>query len=270
MQEVSVKFYLANKSIDNVIELSGNPGYINGRPVIVSYVNSNHTVNFFNNTSESRRRMLFPENRNGLCVLSNTSINFVKFGMNKRTKCRYVYPHTLSKRNMCNNIQKDINELLSLNNISISPLGNPHDIADDNWIKLLIVLNKQEPVYGDYNENNLKLYCYNLINRLSVTFMFANVNEKSYTGQNKILSAKYEVTTMNFSFNIEDISVVMTIDVNFVDLSKPSTIEYAGSPHINIHLPKDFFFPFPQNGCLNMSNMCIVTIYCFIILFLCK
>ncbi|KAJ8726356.1 hypothetical protein PYW07_001054 [Mythimna separata] len=272
MQEIGVHFYLVNKSIDYVIELSGNPGYVNGLPVIASYVKTNHTDNFFNNISETWRRMLFPENRNGLCVASNTSHNIVKFGVNKRTKCRYIYTHrTISKKNMCSNIQNEIIGLLKLNNnISISPFGNPHDITDDNWINLLVDVNKQEPIYGEYNENTLKLYCYNLINRLSVTFMFANVNEKSYTGQNKILSATYEVTARNISFNIEDISIVITVDVNFVDLSKPSIVEYAGSPHINIHLPRDFFFPFPQNGCFNMSNMSIVTIYCFVILFLCK
>ena len=272
MQEVSIHFYLSNKSIDHAIELSGNPGYINGLPIIVSYAKSNHTDNFFNISTETRRHMLFPENRNGLCVSSNTSNNVVRFGINKRTKCRYVYSHTtLSKNNMCNNIQNDINELLRLNiNASVSPFGNPHEIVDHGWIKLHMDINRQEQIYGDYNENTLKLYCYNLINRLSLTFMFANVDERSYTEQNKILLAKYEVTAKNFSFNIEDISIVITIDISFVDLSKPSVIEYAGSPHINIHLPKDFFFPFPQNGCLNLSNTCIISIYCLVILFLCK
>lgn len=270
MQEIRVQFYLANKPINDVIELSGNPGYVNGLPVIASYLKNNHTDNFFNNTSETRGRMLFPENRNGQCVLTNTSNNIVKFGINKRTKCRYVYT-TFSKTNTCNNIQNGIIRLLRLNNnVSISPFGNPHDISDDNWINLLVDEYKHEPTYGEYNENTLKLYCYNLINRLSVTLMYANVDEKSFTEQNKILSAKYEITAKNVSFNIEDISIVITVDINFVDLSKPSIIEYAGSPHINIHLPKDFFFPFPQNGSYKMSNTLIVKIYCFVILFICK
>lgn len=268
MQEININFYMSNKSIDHVIELSGNPGYINGLPVIASYVKSNYTDNFFNNTSETRRRMLLPENKNGLCVLSNTTSNIVTFGISKRNKCRYEHPHTtLPKKNMCNNIQNGIIELLRLNsNISISPLGNPHGIADDGWINMFIDTNKRDPVYGEYNENTFKLYCYNLINRLSVTFMFANVDEGSHKGQNKILSAKYEVTTRNVSFNVEDISIVITVDINFVDLTKPSVIQYAGGPHLNIHLPKDFFFPFPQNGCIHMSNTLIVTIYCCVIL----
>ncbi|KAF9822947.1 hypothetical protein SFRURICE_018121 [Spodoptera frugiperda] len=268
MQEVRVHFYMANSSTENLIELSGNLGYINGLPVIASYASNNHSDNFFNNTTVIRR-MLLPENRNGLCVRTNTSNNFVKFGMNKRTKCRYIYsPKNKSKQKMCNNIQSDINEMLRLNNnVSVSPLGNPQDITDDKWLYLGLDKHKLEPVYGEYNENTLKLYCYNLINRLSITFMYANVDENSYTEQNKIMSAKYEVTTNNFTFIGEDISFVITIDINFVDLSKPSVIEYAGGPHLNIHLPKDFFFPFPQNSCTQVVNKCILTICCYVMLF---
>lgn len=268
-QEINIHFYMANKSIDHILELSGNPGYINGLPVIVSHVQSNHTAYFYKNTSE-RSRMLFPENKNGLCTISNTSTNIVKFGINKRTKCRYVHPHVTLKNNMnvCKNIQNDFIELLRLsNNISVSPYGNPYDITDDNWINLRIDMNKQEPVYEEYNVNTLKLHCYNLINRVSVIFMFASVDEKAYKGQNKIMTAKYEIVTKNLSFNMEDISAVITIDINFVDMSKPSLIEYAGSPHLNIHLPKDFFFPFPPNSCHRVTNSCIVTIYCCVTLF---
>ncbi|KAF9415045.1 hypothetical protein HW555_007201 [Spodoptera exigua] len=268
MQEVRVHFYMANKSIEHVIELSGNLGYINGLPVIASYAGNNYTEHFFNNTSEIRS-LILPENRNGLCVRTNTSNNFAKFGVNKRTKCRYTYsPKNKTKQKLCNNIQADIYKLLRLNNnISISPFGNPQDITDDKWLHLELDKHNLEPVYGDYNENTLKLYCYNLINRLSITFMYAKVDENSHTEQNKIVSAKYEATMDNLTFSSEDISFVITIDINFVDLSKPSDIEYAGGPHINIHLPKDFFFPFPQNSCIPLVNTCFVTICCYVMLF---
>lgn len=47
MQEVRVHFYMANNSTENLIELSGNLGYINGLPVIASYASNNYSDHFF-------------------------------------------------------------------------------------------------------------------------------------------------------------------------------------------------------------------------------
>lgn len=271
-QEINVNFYIANKSIDLILQLSGNPGYIEGLPVIVSYAKNNHTELFYNNTLAYKSNMVFPDNKNGLCDMTHTSSNIVKFGVNKRTKCLYVHPYEgVPKPDICNNIQSDINKLLKLHkNLSISPYGNPRDLSDNLWLNLEINIEKQEPVYGQFNDKSLKLHCYNLITRLSLIFMYASVDENAYTGQNKILSIKYEVAANNHSFYVEDISIVTTIDIIFMDVTKPSVYEYAGSPHLNIYLPRDFFFPFPPNTSAHMSTTCLMILLCCVIVFFCK
>ncbi|CAB3249996.1 unnamed protein product [Arctia plantaginis] len=264
-QEITVKFIMANKSLDYVIKFSGNPGYINNLQLIFSNAKSNFTDRYFNNTPTGNYWIL-PDNQNGLCILTNMSENFIRFNLNKRTKCRYVYTHQISKKNdtsACKAIQDDISALLGLNReVLIAPFGNPYAVKDEDWIKMQT--NILSPVYGEYSNQTFKLHCYNLVHRVSFLFVFASV-EKNFVGQNKILSAKYEALPINRSFNVEDISMVLTIDINFIDASTPNLYVYASSPYLSIHLPKDFFFPFPPNSVSHLSNLHIVAILCNII-----
>lgn len=268
-QETTVKFVMTNRTINSVIEFSGNPGYISNLPIIVSTAKSNFTETFFNNTSDNY--MYISGNDDGMCISSKSSQNVVRFGVNTRRKCRYVYPHRIDTRNstnICKSIQYNIINLSGLNaNLSISPFGNPYGITDDSWIRLQKEDIDNKPVYGGYSEHVSKLHCYNLINRFSIVILYANVDEKGFTDQNKIVLAKYEAVSHNVSFNVEEISTVVTIDINFIDVSRPSLYVYAGGPHLNIHLPKDFFFPFPPNKSLHVFNSCIVTIICCVTIF---
>ncbi|XP_075992300.1 tectonic-1-like isoform X1 [Anticarsia gemmatalis] len=269
-QEITVKFIMSNKSLDNVIEFSGNPGYISNLPIIISTAKSNFTEHFFNRTMQSSK-LNFPLNKEGICFSTNSSQNFVRFGLNKRTKCRYVHAQRTVRQNItsvCKSIQENIQNLLGLDKeIYISPFGNPYGIRDENWIHLQKEIS-EEIVYGEYSDNLSKLHCFHLINRISVTFVFANVDENDFTDQNKIIFAKLQVITNNVTFYIEDISSVITIDITFLDATKPNLYVYAGSPHLNIHLPKDFFFPFKPNNCFHVSNSCVLTILCCVAIFL--
>lgn len=251
-QEISVKFVLTNKSIDKLTEMSGNPGYIHGRPLISSIEENNRTTHFFNTTSLTTKYLLHPSNKNGICTFSITEPEFVLFGWNTRLKCRFVYNKRVRSENStetCNAIESNIEQVFGITKKTyVSPYGNPSDIKDSAWVPVQININEKEVTYGQFSAKSQKLRCYNMITRISYIFTFADVSERTTKRVNKIISAEVRITTKNITFNIDDVSAVLTIDINFIDGTKPRMYEYAAGPYISVHLPKDFFFPFRSSG----------------------
>lgn len=250
-QEVNVRFVLTNQSVDTIIKYSGNPGYINNLPVIVSFNQNNYTNKFYN-TSTRQNYLSHPENKHGLCATSNSTDNFVLFGQNKRIKCRYILARNKirNETEQCKDVQNYILKMLGLNKkVVVSPYGNPLNVKDEEWIPLKIA-EMENPLYGSFKQNTLK--CYNLIIGISYIFTYVDASEVDTETENRILTAKLDLIARNVTFNLDDMSTVVSIDSMFIDETKPSTYEYAGGPQLNIHLPKDFFFPFPS------SKACVI------------
>ncbi|KAJ0181849.1 hypothetical protein K1T71_002571 [Dendrolimus kikuchii] len=263
-QEISIDFVLGNISKENVLEFSGSPGYIIGRPIIISHEAANHTDNFYKVSNDFYFRR--PSNKNGLCVLNNSTNNFILFGINKRTKCRYIYTKMIGNVNyttVCKDIHKSIKTVLGLNDkIVVSPYGNPYGVEDNDWVHIKNI-DKTIEATGEMDSKTSRLNCYNIATSVSLVFAYEDLGNKN---GNKILQAECEIITQNKSFDVDDFSTVITIDVNFVDLSTPGIEEYASGPYINIALPKAFFYPFPSNN----SSICHFTvvqaiIYCTLI-----
>lgn len=252
-QEVNVRFVLTNETVDTIIKFSGNPGYINNLPVIVSYNQNNYTNKFYN-TSTIQKYLLHPENKHGICVMSNITDNFVLFGQNRRIKCRYFLARNKirNETELCRDVQNYIMKILGLNkNVVVSPYGNPQNVKDEEWIPLKVA-KIERPLYGSFNKQKT-LKCYNLIIGISYIFAYVDASEEDTGRENRILTAKLDITARNVTFNLDDMSTVVSVDTMFIDETKPSTYEYAGGPQLNIHLPKDFFFPFPS------SKACVFT-----------
>lgn len=243
-QEIDVKFVLINESIGNVLKLSGNPGYIDNLPVIVSYAESNYTDSFYNKYPLSKTYFTLLESNGRSCVASNLTEKFLLFGSNRRIKCRYHYKYAKLQNStqQCRDIQSNLNRLLELKDkLAVSPLGDPKNLKDEEWIPMLRNVSDKAFLRGELHERSSKLYCYNIITRYSFIFSFAEID-----GNNRILHIKLDTTTRNASFSLDDMSVVVTVDINFVDVSKPSVIEYASGPGLNFYLPNDLFLPFPS------------------------
>ncbi|KAM3964843.1 tectonic-1-like [Aphomia sociella] len=255
LQNIDIRFVIANETIDNIVQMSGNPGYTSGLPVIASFTESNHSYNFFH--TSNKKYLSYSLNQNGNCVLSNVTNNYVTFQSNKRMKCRYQYMGNNSSHNyteICKNLQEKIKELLGLNyKIFISPYGNPLNTKDDEWVPMQKNMSDNELVYGNYNDQNSKLHCYNMIMGASLIFTYADISEKEGA---QILTAQMDMNMGNITFNIDigDISIVLTTDIIFLDQTKPSIYEYAAGPQLNVRLPGDFFFPFPSSGSFYRHN----------------
>ncbi|XP_059060670.1 tectonic-1 [Achroia grisella] len=269
-QKIDIRFVITNETIDKIIKVSGNPGYVSGLPILISLTESNHSYNFFNNTSTNKIYLSYPTNKNGKCIFSNVTNNLVTFQFNKRMKCRYQHAVNVtaySDRETCKTLQDSIHELLGLqHNIVISPYGNSLNVKDDEWIPLQKNIPDKNIVYGDYDTQNSKLNCYNIITGISLILSYADISEKDGA---KLLTAKLDTNIRNISMNVEitDISTVLTVDTIFIDQTKPSAYEYAAGPQLNIHLPDDFFFPFPSNGSsINGYHVPYLVVY-FVLLF---
>lgn len=237
-QEIYVNFYMGNDSKSEVIKYSGNPGYLKGYPLIVSFVENNHTKHFYNGTN-TKRYMLFPYNDNGICLFTNITHNVYKFGQNEQMKCRLTLLQSYKTHNRtdgCIKIQERIIEYVELNKpISISPIGNPHDLRDDEWLTLK-KFNKSN-VYGQYYSKT-KFVCHNIIMRFAFIVVFTDVSEDN-TEQYKILSATVEGVSTNVSFSIQSLSAVVTVDTRFIDATQ----------HGARHLANNLFLPLKSTSC---------------------
>ncbi|XP_004933679.2 tectonic-1 isoform X1 [Bombyx mori] len=258
-QIVNVKFVMSNRSLDNVTRLSGTPGYVDGRPLLVSYAEGNRTDDFYDDPIEAKAFKSFslPGNVQGKCVYNNKTDNQIVFGYNKRLKCRHEHKYFIdvTDAKSCRYIQNNLTKALNLvGKIFVSPLGNPESLKDEDWINLNTNTIDSSIVYGEYDKKTKKLQCYNLATRFFFQFTCITINEER---SNRIIYASIEVTRKNISFIEDSVSTLVTLDVSFIDVTKPAAFEYAHGPRLNIHLPENFFYPYRSKAsslhCVNIS-----------------
>ncbi|XP_050670245.1 uncharacterized protein LOC126969018 [Leptidea sinapis] len=247
-QSVRVTFYLANDTIDNIIQLSGSPGYVWGRPVIISTADNNHTQHFFNNTYKSNI-LTIPAARDGKCVLTKVSHRIVQFGDNKQIKCRLHIEKKISSNatNTCDQIQNIIFELLKLNQtIQISAYGDPQYRVNKNWLQPYMF--EKQQIYGRFYNEQTILSCSNLVTRIGYVFAYINVGDAIGGEGSEIVQVNVEGGAHNVTLLVEDAVTVtgdmlVTVDTRFIDVVGATVTEYGVAPHLNIHLPKSFFVP---------------------------
>ncbi|XP_041988857.1 tectonic-1 isoform X1 [Aricia agestis] len=237
-QEIRVNFLMANDT-SRIIKLSGNPGYVQGLPVLASTLANNQTQQFYNNT-QNENYILLPDNKNGMCVLNNILNNKLNFDENKRINCKFTVERIKSNNatDICVKIQDRIKNFLRLNSdIFVSPFGKPQENV--KWT-ILSQINRTN-VYGGYNPKDSLLLCYNIVTRFSFTIVYVD----SGKNENKIIEARIVGTPRNLTMSSkQNYFFVLSVDVKFIDASGPAMKVYAGAPLLSIHLPKNFFLPF--------------------------
>lgn len=261
MQEVAVNFFIGNASTENVITFSGNPGYIIGLPLITSYTEANHTYNFFNSNNQNNY-ISYAKNKGGFCVLTELIKKHIQFGINKRSKCRVTLrpPSTTNGTEACINIQKDINKMAGVDRgMFISPYGNPTNLNDDDWLPVTF---ESRYIYGEFKSKRSRLQCLNINTRFAFVFTYADLSDVGT--ENRLLSVNMDGSATNVTFESEEYTTVITVDINFINMKSASRHHVAGPPHLNLNLPRDFFFPFPSNQCsISKCNMYVV-MYSFV------
>nr|XP_023023402.1 uncharacterized protein LOC111511606 [Leptinotarsa decemlineata] len=276
-QKFSVNFWWNNQTSNFSENLSGNPGYLIGKPILTAKL-----VNVGNKTDVSlkikRNPLKFtenfltiPENELGDCVSSEKAHLTVEFGYDLLTKCRLwqnipTGNRTVNGTAICRKIQKSILDLWSVyENRIIGSFGNSNANVLSDWLKILLevrpdsVMNK---TFGSFNRKNGHVFCSGLVSHLIIDIYHSKIDIDELMNQEKILGVSYSFDTVNksFTFHNHTRSVFFEMDLKtsvvFYDISGQKQKKMVDSPTVNIKLPHDFFYPFIKvdNGVFRMKS----------------
>ena len=237
-QTFAVTFLWLNKS--NVVEVSGKPGYIVGKPILTAFYSKD--INLKQNVAGYEFLTL----SDGFCD------NFVKkpieFGTNWRSGC--LLRVNIKEKDVCDSIQRVIWSILEPhpNLDMIGVFGNSSIANLTDWTKILNVGNASIDGLNDDN-------CPTLVTGVSLYIYYAVVGT-AVQPQHKIIGAVKNFRTQNKvrvkcpqDLNqCEDIFVELSASVTFIDISHPSRSDYAPPVTFKVQLPSDFFYPFLTNS----------------------
>lgn len=279
-QNIEVNFKWFNYTLNYSSYLSGNPGYIIGKPILVadlilqnvSSVNSSGNVSFVEKIVISRNSLDFKHcfmtlpkvNSEGYCVLTKHNYMPIEFGYNMYSKCvisENVLSKNVSGREICSNIQKIIFKYWSLNvtnntlnNRVIGQFGNANNLKNEDWLNVLFskdidtVINN---TWGKLDKKANLITCGNISSLLLIEFFYSRVDFGNVLNQNKILATNYHFDSFkNFAFRYNPISQAINFQIKiksqimFYDITTKKIKKFFDPPSLSIKLPYDFFYPF--------------------------
>lgn len=121
VQEFEVQFLWIDKKKNYSEELSGNPGYIDGKPILMGTLrnlgnNSNPLWRIHRDPENFKANFLtIPESKYGTCMNSNDTYLTVEFGFNFLLKCRWLRHHEIEKKPL-ESALKDASIKITVNN----------------------------------------------------------------------------------------------------------------------------------------------------------
>lgn len=280
-QIYSSKFVGASEA--NVVEKSGNPGYLFGKPVRAG-IRYNIAGNSSFAISENLYDLtLVKSTGSGDCATGSANRLQVNFGEDVRTGCliRFNYENVTE---YCSAIEQQIvNALEGLDGVTYDPgnrsvaiFGNSDPLVTGDWVPII----RNAPTAAQVISTISGPTC-SVTTGMHVQILYANIGALN-NPQRKILGVQ---------FNYEDRqlvtfrcigafcspgstaltqSVEISQSVTFIDVSEPST-GYVGEPPIFLaKLPYDFFYPFLQSAGQPVvsSSVLLVTLLCVVKLML--
>lgn len=276
-QSFEVNFFWSNQVVNYSSLMSGNPGYLPNKFILignlVGIVNiTNITGTNMTNTHinyEIHRNpldipdnfLVFPDNKDGYCKLTNSTYVPVEFGLNMLLKCTLreqtlIYNKNASASIMCQKVQEKIFKyfFVRTNNISlvVGKFGNSDANVINDWQKALyednplILLNRTS---GKFDQKKSSLTCANITSSVSVKIFYSRIDTKEYQNQQKLNGLAFTFGLVdNYVFEIKDSLILsetpLRMDVMFFDITKPKIKKYVDPPTFRIRLPYDFFYPF--------------------------
>lgn len=273
-QDFEVNFYWMNYTLNYSSLLSGNPGYLQEKPILIgTFLTLLNITNITGtNLTETKKYhvierkhsdvagnfLVFPTNENGFCKLNNNSHLKIEFGYNSIFKCHFAdfVEVTKSPSLTCKNLQQHVFDQWSILRENSSRVvgrfgnANPNNIGE--WVKILY--NKQpanivNATIGRYGKLNKTILCKGIVHRLSITVFHSRVDTKYYSNQEKIVGVLFKFGAgEDFEFALQKgrmaFDVPAHVDMVFVDTTKPKVKKFVDPPTFKIRLPYDFFYPF--------------------------
>lgn len=301
LQRFQVSFHWLNHTnLNYSTQLSGNAGYLTGKPIVVANLITNTTTKSKNYTIKVSRNahdvadnfLIFPTSKAGTCVRTNQTHFPVQFGYDVLLKCTIretlTYLTNTSAETLCKNLQQTVFRYWSVekNNSSLKKLVGVFGNADSNiptdWIQMLYhkdVGKVFESVKGNFSVDKQLLICKNISSTLDVDIFHARVDIKDSVDQEKIVGITYKFGP-GFSYKFQIVKsgisyeVGMRVRVKFFDLTAKKIRKYVDPPTLKIVLPHDFFYPFIkieyESNSSGISNTYVCLLLCMIIVIVCS
>lgn len=262
--QVEYKWFGDNESA--VYQLSGNPGYIFGKPIVLGNLLTNKTDGIdrsYFKVDDTKRYLSLPvAAKNGIC--DDNRRYEINFGEDLKLNCKIELDSGNNFSSvLCIDLQKLIIDSL-LDNILYNVTELDQDstyvaklnyyteknYTIEDWAKILFDRIPQNVLTGHIIDDHI--ICSGLVTSLRVDIVHRRLAEPQPVDNYKILGI-----AVTFSedadiywnkcngYNCTDLLSVDVISyVMFHDVSRPSKYFFAEGPNFDISLPNDFFYPF--------------------------
>lgn len=282
-QQFEVVYEWVGLDKEKSFSLSGNPGYIFGKPLVIGTLKINKTNNMktiiFNKTDSFLTLPI--ARKSGECDKINRYI--VTFGENIKLRCSVSLSINNFNTSSCIELQNRTMHFLIKDslfnvtqtdqyNIYVSKSGNftKNDIAD--WAQILLDRVPQNIVTGKLINDHL--LCLGLITSVHLNILYSALTKPETLNNHNILGIGINFSNeSNISWSkclTENCTNILKVDivsfVTFHDVSKPSKYYFVGGPNLDLTLPYDFFYPFLSSSKCIASNLFLLSSLIFIVI----
>ncbi|XP_012276916.1 tectonic-3 [Orussus abietinus] len=281
-QNFEVVYEWADKDRINTFDISGYPGYIIGKPIIIGTLITNKTsdeeIQFISVNKTNYIFTLPQAMRSGECDKINRYK--VGFGEDIKLRCTINIKTNNFSTNSCIRIQNETLKMLlgqSLFNITeigqyiiyVSKLGKISINDTASWTQIFLDRVPNNVVTGQIVQNHIR--CSGLITSLRTDVLHSSIAKPENLNNHKILSIK-----ITFSDEVDlfwskcsginctdNLSIDVISYVMFYDMSQPTKFHFVGGPNLDINLPYDFFYPFLSRS--NIAQPSIFLLLCILV-----
>jgi tectonic-1/3 len=281
-QEFEVHYKWANLNESLILERSGNPGYVAGKPIFIGIQILNKTNDMevkyiaFNKTY---KYLTLPiADKSGIC--NENERYTVKFLENIKLKCSIVVKSSNFSTSACIKLQnrtfealtsfvmsKNIGEKINFDRQFISKSGNISDNNTESWTKIFFEKLPQNVITAQIMENEIQ--CSGLVTSVIFDIVHSLISKPGVNKNHVILglgitfSQEVDLKWPKcFGKNCIDILQLDFVSfVSFHDISRPTRYYIAGGPNLDISLPYDFFYPFLSHSRSNGTTLNYKLIY---------
>lgn len=273
LQTFQVSFREENQSLDYSLIRGGNPGYSEGKYILLAEIGSinstsNSTPQLLISKDITKNILTIPVSIEGICVSDNLNHRKIKFGVNVFSSCLFKPKfNVINESNYCLNVQNQIWKMWQIfnetdksikNGLFFGNNGNANRSILNEWTSVL--LDKSTVITQEIEDFQVK--CISLITKLQINILFARKTSRDLSSNAQILGIYYKfldssqinlkINGDNFVGQFNLMTQVFHHDFTNYNYDK---IEFASAPTFDFHLPNDFFYPFQSSQTSTIFNV---------------